>query len=84
MNNEDITERIRQANREIAEGIQIKVAVVVGSGTFQFERLGAVGLKLGVQPHLSILFDRSIESHLSADAIWGLVNLVSKELLKSS
>jgi hypothetical protein len=35
------------------------------------------------QPHLSILFDRSIESHLSADAIWGLVNLVSNELLKS-
>ena len=35
------------------------------------------------QPHLSILFDRSIERHLSADAIWGLVNLVSNELLKS-
>jgi hypothetical protein len=35
------------------------------------------------QPHLSILFDRSIESHLSADAIWGLVNLVSNKLLKS-
>ena len=33
------------------------------------------------QPNLSILFDRSIESHLSADAIWGLVNLVSAELL---
>lgn len=33
------------------------------------------------QPHLSILFDRSIERHLSADAIWGLVNLVSNELL---
>jgi hypothetical protein len=33
------------------------------------------------QPHLSILFDRSIESHLSADAIWGLVNLVSIRLL---
>lgn len=36
------------------------------------------------QPHLSILFDRSIERHLSADAIWGLVNLVSSELLISS
>jgi len=35
------------------------------------------------QPHLSILFDRSIERHLSADAIWGLVNLVSNELLIS-
>ena len=34
------------------------------------------------KPHLSILFDRSIERHLSADAIWGLVNLVSNQLLK--
>ncbi|MBU0986969.1 MAG: DUF3786 domain-containing protein [Proteobacteria bacterium] len=34
-------------------------------------------------PHLSILFDRSIERHLSADAIWGLVNLVSTALLMS-
>ena len=33
------------------------------------------------EPHLSVLFDRSIEHHLSADAIWGLVNLVSNELL---
>jgi len=32
------------------------------------------------KPHLSILFDRSIERHLSADAIWGLVNLVSDAL----
>lgn len=31
---------------------------------------------------LSILFDRSIEHHLAADAIWGLVNLVSDALLK--
>jgi len=30
---------------------------------------------------LSILFDRSIEEHLAADAIWGLVNLVSGRLL---
>lgn len=35
------------------------------------------------QPHLSILFDRSIEHHLSADAIWGLVILVSNAVLKS-
>lgn len=34
------------------------------------------------KPHLSILFDRSIERHLSADAIWGLINLVSNQLLK--
>jgi uncharacterized protein DUF3786 len=33
------------------------------------------------EPSLSILFDRSIEKHLAADAIWGLVNLVSKYLL---
>jgi hypothetical protein len=32
-------------------------------------------------PRLSILFDRSIEHHLSADAIWGLTNLVSDILL---
>jgi hypothetical protein len=36
------------------------------------------------EPRLSILFDRSIESHLPADAIWGLVNLVSNKLLISS
>jgi len=30
---------------------------------------------------LSILFDHSIENYFSADAIWGLVNLVSKELM---
>ena len=33
------------------------------------------------KPRLSILFDRSIELHLAADAIWGLVNLVSDVLL---
>lgn len=35
------------------------------------------------KPHLSVLFDRSIERHLSADAIWGLVILVSDALLLS-
>ena len=30
---------------------------------------------------LKILFDRSIEQHFSADAIWGLVNLVSDMLM---
>jgi hypothetical protein len=34
------------------------------------------------KPHLSILFDRTIEHHLSADAIWGLVILVSNAVLK--
>jgi hypothetical protein len=32
-------------------------------------------------PRLSILFDASIEKHLGGDAIWGLVYLVSDELL---
>lgn len=36
------------------------------------------------EPRLSILFDRSIEHHLAADAIWGLVNLVSDVLLAFS
>jgi hypothetical protein len=35
------------------------------------------------EPRISILFDRSVEKHLSADAIWGLVNLVSDALLKA-
>ncbi|MFC1828807.1 DUF3786 domain-containing protein [Thermodesulfobacteriota bacterium] len=34
------------------------------------------------EPNLSVLFDRSIEQHLSADAIWGLVTLVSGALRK--
>ncbi len=32
-------------------------------------------------PSLSILFDRTIERHLAADGIWGLVNVVSDMLL---
>ncbi len=32
-------------------------------------------------PRVSILFDETIEAHLAADAIWGLVNLVSHRLL---
>jgi len=36
------------------------------------------------EPRISVLFDRSIEAHLSADAIWGLVALVSDALLKTS
>jgi hypothetical protein len=35
-------------------------------------------------PNLNILFDRSIEKHLSADAIWGVVNLVSDAILMES
>ena len=32
-------------------------------------------------PNMSILFDRTIERHFSADGIWGLINLVSNGLL---
>jgi hypothetical protein len=35
------------------------------------------------EPRISVLFDRSVESHLSADAIWGLVALVSESLVKT-
>jgi len=35
------------------------------------------------EPRLSVLFDRSIEHHLPADAIWGLVALVSDALVKA-
>jgi len=32
---------------------------------------------------MSVLFERSIENVMAADAIWGLVNRVSTELLKT-
>lgn len=35
------------------------------------------------EPRVSVLFDRSIEIHLPADAIWGLVALVSEALVKT-
>jgi len=35
------------------------------------------------EPLLSVLFDRSVEKHLSADAIWGLVNLTTEALLRA-
>ena len=35
------------------------------------------------EPRLSVLFDRSVEKHLSADAIWGLVNLTTEDLLRA-
>ena len=35
------------------------------------------------EPRLSVIFDRSVEKHLSADAIWGLVTLVSTALLRA-
>ena len=34
------------------------------------------------KPRISVLLDRSVEKHLSADAIWGIVNLVSDALLR--
>lgn len=33
-------------------------------------------------PHLSILFDRTIERHFSADGIWGLIRLMNNVLLE--
>ncbi len=36
------------------------------------------------KPRLTILFDRSIDQHLSADAIWGLVNLVCELLVQQA
>jgi len=36
------------------------------------------------EPRLSILFDRSIEDHFSADFVWGLVYHVSNTLLSSA
>jgi hypothetical protein len=33
------------------------------------------------KPNLKILFDKSIERHFAADAIWGTVNMVSEALL---
>jgi len=34
-------------------------------------------------PRMNILFDRSIEAHLAADAIWGVVNMVSRSLISA-
>jgi hypothetical protein len=34
------------------------------------------------EPRISVLFDRSIETVFSADAIWGLVGRVSTALLQ--
>lgn len=35
------------------------------------------------EPRISVLFDRSVEKHLSPDAIWGLVHLVSDALIRA-
>lgn len=35
------------------------------------------------EPRVSILFDRTVEKHLQADAIWALVNLVTNALLRA-
>lgn len=34
-------------------------------------------------PRVTVVFDRTIEKHLSADAIWGLVTLVTEALLRA-
>jgi hypothetical protein len=36
------------------------------------------------EPNLSILFDRTVEQHLPADGIWGLVSLASDALLRGT
>jgi hypothetical protein len=36
------------------------------------------------EPRISVLFDRSIESHFSASGIWALVNIVSTALLRGT
>jgi hypothetical protein len=36
------------------------------------------------EPRLSILFDRSIEEHLPADAVWGLVKLFTDILVRGT
>jgi hypothetical protein len=36
------------------------------------------------EANMTVLFDRSIERHLTADAIWGVVQLVSDMLVMSS
>jgi len=33
------------------------------------------------EPRMSVLFDRSVEKHLPADALWGLVKLTSQSLV---
>jgi hypothetical protein len=35
------------------------------------------------EPRLSVLFDRSVEKHLTADAVWGLVTLVTVALVRA-
>ena len=35
------------------------------------------------EPRVSVLFDRSVEKHLSADAIWGIVTLATDALLRT-
>ncbi len=35
------------------------------------------------EARVSILFDQSVEAHLAADAIWGLVSLITRRLLTS-
>jgi hypothetical protein len=35
------------------------------------------------EPRLSVLFDRSVEKHLTADAVWGLVTLVTIALVRA-
>ncbi len=63
-------------------------ALDLADAAYRFEALPKVPLHYlfwegdeEFEPRLSVLFDRSVEYHLAADIIWGLVTLVSDALL---
>jgi hypothetical protein len=65
--------------------------LVLADAAYRFEALPKIPLHYLLwkgdeefSPRLSVLFDRSIEYHLAADAIWGLVTLVSDAILSVS
>ena len=81
--------RDRKAFRDAAASLG-GLAIDAGDAGFRIQALPRVPLYYLLwegddefEPRLSILFDRSIEKHLSADGIWGLVQLVSGALMKA-
>ena len=73
--------------KEAAERVGGEILDLADAG-YKFEALPKVPLYYlfwkgdeEFRPRLSVLFDRSVEHHLPADAIWGLVALVSDVLL---
>lgn len=80
--------RDREAFRKAAASLG-GVVIDAGDAGFRLQALPRVPLYYILwegdeefPPRLSILFDRSIEKHLSADGIWGLVQLVSSALIR--